>query len=227
MTVAAGLLCGAPPVEAQVAPASAAPRMELGVGGVWIGKFGLGSASANLIQPGGGQLPLFKTEMSLASMPGIEAFAGFRLTKWLHAEATGSFVRGDVRTEVHDDFEGAGSSTLSESMSRFAIEGSALFVLRERAKTTIYARGGVGWMRELAQGSTLAEDGTVGNVGAGLKYWWVVRQPTRPTGLPPTKGYRMGLRVEGRGVVRSKGLPIGASSARIAPAVSGAFLFAF
>src|SRR4029453_9170879 len=102
------------------------------------------------------------------------------------AEATGSWVHGDVRTEVHDDFEGAASATLSESMSRFAIEGSALFVLRERAKTTFYARGGVGWMREVAQGSTLAESGTLANVGAGLKYWWVGRPPARPIGRPPT-----------------------------------------
>jgi hypothetical protein len=183
----------------------------------------LGSASADYVAPNGGLLPLFDTDMSLAPAFGLQTHLGFRLAPRVMAEATGSWIRGNARAEVVDDFEGASGVTLSESMSRFAVEGSIVLAVAERPRSAFFLRGGAGWMQELAQGSTLAERGIIGNVGAGVKYWWRVRPPVGPQG----RGHRLGLRLDGHVIVRSKGLPLGPGGLHVAPAVSSELVVGF
>jgi len=198
---------------------AAAPRWELGVSLLWQGPMSAGSASADLIRPDGGVLPLLRTQADFGAGPGVEVRLATAVTRRLAAAVTGSWTRTDVRVRVTEDVDGAPPLTLAETVSRVAIEGAGLWTLATRPRASIYARAGAGWMREVAGGGLLVEDGGIGTVGAGVKYWW--RLP------PPGRGRALGLSAEGRAVVRSGGLRLGARGLRVSPAASVGLVMGF
>jgi hypothetical protein len=67
-------------------------------------------------------------------------------------------------------------------------------------------------------GSTLADNGVIGNAGAAVKYWW---------GDSSSVGRRLGLRLDGRAVLRSGGVDVGAGSLQVAPAASADLMIGF
>ena len=74
-------------------------------------------------------------------------------------------------------------------------------------------------MRELAAGATVAETGVIGNVGTAVKYWW---------GAPSSiQRRRLGLRLDGRAVLRSGGVDLGVTGVRVAPAASADLMIGF
>ena len=76
----------------------------------------------------------------------------------------------------------------------------------------VVVRGGAGWMREMAGWGTYAEDGAIGDLGLGVKYWWHTRARD-DTG-------RLALRVDARLAGRAGGIVIGARTFRVAPLVA-------
>ena len=162
---------------------------------------------------------LFTSDVSLATGPGAELHFGRPLGSRLALEATGTWTVTKIRTRVSSDFENAPDATLTEDLSRFSVEGSALWRVAGGANRALYLRGGAGWMRELTPGGTLAETGVIGNVGAAVKYWWGASSSIQ--------GRRLGLRLDGRAVLRSGGVDLGAEGVHVAPAASADLMIGF
>ena len=104
-------------------------------------------------------------------------------------------------------------------MSRFTLEGAGVWMLNDRGRARWFVRGGVGWMREVDETGVLIEDGTIANIGGGMKYWW--RDQARGTLR------KLGLRVEGRAAIRSSGISLDQKSTRVAPVLAGGLVFGF
>jgi hypothetical protein len=137
----------------------------------------------------------------------------------LAVEATGTWTFTTIRAKVSTDIEGAPDATLTEDLSRVSVEGSARWRLAGDARRGLYVRAGAGWMRELAAGATLSETGVIGNVGAAMKYWWGASSSVQRR--------RLGLRLDGRAVLRSGGVDLGEGGVRLAPAASANLMIGF
>lgn len=205
--------------QTPAAAASVSRPIELAVQGSWVGPASFGSANQNYLRPDGSLYPVFQAESSLGSGFGVEANIGYPLGARFQAEFTGGWSRSSLRTEITGDVENADDVTLTETLMRFSLEGAGVWTVRTRERSSIFLRGGAGWMRELAGSGALTEDGLVANAGVGMKYWWGTSTPGRQK--------RIGLRVEGRLSIRSGGITLGERSVRVAPIASGGLIFRF
>ena len=210
---AALLVLTATATEAQ----TAAETRELAVGIVWTAPVSLGEVNADLTAPGGAPFVLFRTDSDIASGLGFEVSFLERLTERLDLEVAGAWARANVRTRVSADFEGVDDVELVNRLTRFTIEGGALWRVAERDQAIWFVRGSGGWLRELDEASALAENGFVINVGGGVRYWF---QPASASGS------RVGLRVEGRLMMRQTGPSLG-DELQIGPALMAAAVFRF
>jgi hypothetical protein len=214
---AAALICAASlallasSASAQARPPNA-PSREFDVGVSWVGRTSYGSADANLSTGSGGTQPLFSTRTEMGAAVAVEARFGVGLTGHLRGEASGTWGRSELRTTVSADFEDAAPATLTLTIANFSAEGAGVWSFRPRRPFEPYVRAGAGWMRELTDGSVLAVDSLVANVGGGVKYWW---------------GRHAGLRSELRAVIRSGGLEAGTATRRISPALTASAAFRF
>jgi len=193
--------------------------VDVSIGGSWVGGTSFGSSDANFQAPDGSSLVLFKTSSELGAGGGLEAHVGFGVTKRLGVEVSGSWTRAELRTDVSSDFEGAAPLTATNELKRFTLEGSALWTIVARGRARWFVRSGVGWLRELDETNVLVEDGTIANVGGGVKYWW--HQHGR--GLFGN----LGLRVEARAAFRSAGISLDQKERRVSPVVAGGVMFGF
>ncbi|HUL74277.1 MAG TPA: hypothetical protein VLT86_14320 [Vicinamibacterales bacterium] len=216
----------APDARAQTPAAAArpaAPRADRGidvtVGGAWTGGTSFGSSNATLQAPDGSSLTLFTTSSELGAGSGFELHLGFRVTKTLNVEASGSWSRAELRTAVTSDFEDAAPVTATNRVSRFTLEGSALWTVLARGRARWFVRGGVGWQRELDETQVLTDDGTIANLGGGVKYWW--RQHGRGV------FGNLGFRAEARAAFRSSGLSLDQKQTRVSPVIAGGVMFGF
>jgi hypothetical protein len=208
------------PAVAEGQPRPAARSLEAAFGALWVGTMPLGDRSADLSRPDGGPQSLFRTDVSIGPGPGAEVHVSKAVSPGFAAELSGSWTRLEVRTEVTADTEGAALVTATTSLSRISIEGSGLWTLAgDGDATSFFVRAGGGWMRELAAGAVLGAAGAVGNAGAGVKYWWGTSIPGR--------GRRWGLRVDGRAVLRWRGVDLGTRAVRVAPAASANLMIRF
>jgi len=200
----------------------AAPRdhgIEVAVGAAWTAGNSFGSSDANLQAPAASSLTLFHTSSDLGAGGGLEAHLSFRVAKPFAAEISGTWTHQTISTSVSGDFENASSLTATVGVSRFTFEGSGIWTLKSRGRTRWFVRGGVGWMREVDETGVLLEDGTIANVGGGVKYWW--RDQARGSFR------KIGLRVEARAAIRSSGISLDQKSTRVAPVVAGGLVFGF
>ena len=192
-------------------------RVELTASGQWMAPMDLGNSASDLTRADGGSVRFFETENSLGPAVGGAGTITVAVSRRLAIGATGSWVYGNLRSRVFGDFENVPSVEISDGMSRFGAEAVVAWTARPEARASLFLEGGGGWMREMAGGSTLAADGTVAHVGAGVKYWWA----QRPLGPPA----RAGFRIEGRVNVRSKGISLGGNEIGAAPAVLAGLIF--
>jgi hypothetical protein len=209
-------------VVAAVRPAAAQAgieRYELSVGPVVVGTMPVGDSDATLVRPDGAPFPFFRNDVTLGPGPGLEAHFGRSLGARLSVEATGAWTFTEIRTKVSGDAENAPDVTLTEDLSRFSVEGSVLWRVAGDRRRSLSIRGGAGWMRELAGDATLAENGVIGNLGAAVKYWW------GPSSSIQRR--RLGLRLDGRAVLRSGGVELGSSGVHVAPAASADLMIGF
>ena len=211
--VAVAAIVFAAPAAAQTAPSQ--PRLqnrELTIGALFATPASLGTTSADLTRSDGSPFELFRSKNQFGTRLGLEAVLTFPLTPRFAIEGAGSWTRGDVESRIESDVESADLVTASTSLSRFTVEGGALVSLMRRPRLVWFARGTAGWMRELTGGNVIVEDGVIGNVGTGVKYWW----------REPAVGRRgMGFRVEARANARSKGVPLGEDKLRVAGLLFG------
>jgi hypothetical protein len=218
--VLAALVCVARAAPAQTAvtgPERRGPAFELDVAGVFTVPVTLGQSTATYRRPDGSLFALFRTDDRAAAGLGAEVHAGVGISSRISVEGTAGWSRTELRSEITSDVEGSTGDVLSDRITRFKAEGSVVCTLVQKGATSFFARGGVGLMRELSSDGIYAVNGTIGNAGAGVKYWKHTSSGRR----------RLGLRVEGRAAIRARGISVGSSTTVIAPEISGGVMFGF
>jgi hypothetical protein len=201
--------------HAQATGAKPAPKPKRAkqflVGGLFTGPSSVGSASAELLNGAGTpSVTLFDARNKIASGFGIESNVGVQLASSLWFEVSGGFTRANVNTEISNDFENADALTISSAMSRFTVEGGVVMYFNQTGSRALFFRGTGGWMRETAGGNTLTGDGYIASAGIGFRQWFggSSRRATK----------RVGVRIEGRAVVRSGGISLAEKGVRFGPA---------
>ena len=218
------LFATAAPAVAQTKPAAPAKQpakqKEFVLGLVIPGPTSLGETTAELLNGSGDpSVTLFRTKNSLGWGFGLETNIGWQLSKSLWLEASGSWTRTSLNSDVREDVEGAQGDQVSSPVSRFVLEGAVVRYFRVKGNGAWFFRADGGWMRETAGGATLTGDGFIGGGGIGYRRWW------KTNGKGGVK--RMGMRFEARAIVRSGGLSLGESSTRIGPGFAAHLVWGF
>jgi hypothetical protein len=186
---------------AQSVPAAEPGRLEVSVGALWIGQLALGSNDANETTPTGGNLKIFSTSTDLGSVAGLEARMGVRLLQSLEAEVEGSYGTPQLKVTITGDIENAPDVTATESVQQFTLGAGVMWYLpvhAARARLVPFVSGGVGHLRQVHEERTSLETGLYYYVGGGAK--WLLF--ARPRGFVNA----IGLRVDARAIVRTKGV---------------------
>lgn len=187
--------------QAQTAAGPEPGRFEFAIGPIWVGRQVLGSSDANLTTGAGGSLRLFSTSTELAAAAGLEVRAGVRVTRALEVEASASYAKPQLRTVVTSDMENSASVTATDTIQQFTVGGGIVWYpapRRSSSRLVPFVTGGAAYLRQLHASATLAETGQMYQVGGGLKYLLALRPRAHVKGV--------GVRVDARAVVRSKGI---------------------
>jgi hypothetical protein len=151
---------------------------EAGGGVVWTGGYDLDSLDALLTGNegnSGGPFSLFATEARLRPAVGAQARIGFYVSPALAFEAGVQFSRPVFEASLSDDAEDAEDLTAEETLSRYVIDGSLVYHMRQlafsRGRGVPFISAGAGYLRELHEGEELVETGTTYHAGAGVKFW--------------------------------------------------------
>ena len=208
-----GLLLGSTTVEAQ-----APGRLEAAIGVRWIAATSLGASEASATRATGGRLTLFTTESQLDPVKSVEGRLGVRIAREIQIEASASYGESGVTTSIGADVEGIPDSVAAESLKEFTVEGAVVWQLerlRFGSRVVPLVSAGGGYMRRLHEDRTLAETGGIYHVGVGVSVLLAQRTGGRLRAV--------GLRADGRGVVRTGGVVFD-DRRRVTPA-AGASLF--
>jgi hypothetical protein len=200
-------------------PTPHAGSWEVSGGLLWQGGFDLGSADAELTRnPTTGTSPydLFSSDSKLGSGIGFQGRITGYLSRNLAIEGGLRLTRPVLSIRLTGDVEAAPNETADETLTQYVIDGSVLwhFQAFHRGRAVPFAAAGAGYIRDLHEGSELAENGTDYHATAGLK-WWFSNRPRR-----------LGLRAEAGFSVRDGGFDFrdGRRTVPIA-AVSLAYIF--
>jgi hypothetical protein len=146
-------------------------RYEVGGGIRFVGPEHLGRVDANETNPGGGPFRLFTADSTVHALMGFEARFGVRVLPALRLEATGSYGASDLNVKLSADVEGAADVTVSERITQFALEGTAVMELsrwRFGARGMPFLSGGAGYVRALHEDRVLVDEGALWHVGGGV-----------------------------------------------------------
>lgn len=184
-------------------PASAQARKgswEIAPGAVWFSGMNLGSSTATLEQPGGGQFELFTADTRLESGFGVAATLSWFATRRLALEAGFSYARPGASTSVRDDAEDAAPVTSVIGLQQYLIEGNVRWYVRPRGQWRPFARAGGGYLRQLDDSSAHVETGKTVQAGIGVDR--ALRE--RTSGMLR----RIGLRFDARALGRTGGFDV-------------------
>jgi len=201
------------------AQSSALPgRLSVAAGVEWMGTMTIASGAATETTPTSGRFPLFSTDTSLGSAAGFKGTVGFLVTRAFEVEGSASLMKPDLQTRVTGDAEGAPDLTVSEPVKQLTVEGSVIVHLtqwRIGSRIVPYVAGGAGFLRQLHDTGTVAENGSIYHVGAGIHYLLT---------NSATGGIKaLGIRLDGRAVMRSGGVSF-VDGVHVSPG-AGALLF--
>jgi hypothetical protein len=218
--VAAVVVMGVAALDAPVAyaqPASPDPgRFEVSIGSVWIGRQPLGSNSANETTGAGGTLTLFRTASELANVNGLEGRVGVRMWRGLEAEVEASYGKPQLNISISDDTESATAIATAETIQQIMIGAGVVWALPHRSwseRLVPFVTAGGGYLRQVHDPATLVDTGRFYQIGGGVKVLLVSRSNRFVNGV--------GVRVDARAVVRSKGVAFDAAS-HASPAIAAA-----
>jgi opacity protein-like surface antigen len=183
--------------------ATAAQAQSYAAGGGFrrTGTASLGSAQANQTTGAGQPFALFATDSELAGANAVEGWVGVRLSETLHLEGAGSYGSSELRTRISSDVEGIPDVTAVESVQQYTLEAGVRMVLpqwRVGERTLPFASAGGGYVRYRHEGQTLLEHGGQFHLGAGATIELASRPDARISAI--------GVRVEGRAVIRVRGI---------------------
>ncbi|MCU1384778.1 MAG: hypothetical protein JWL71_3475 [Acidobacteria bacterium] len=219
--IAALLVAGAALTPASSASAQSADppasRVEVGAGGMWIGRQVLGAGTVTETTASGGTRALFTQSSELGGIAGVSVRAGVRLTRSLVVEAEGTYLKPPLRITLSDDVEGAAAVTATETVEQFTAGGGLLWYLPIRSsRFAPFARAGGGYLRQLHEQATLVDTGRYVEVGGGASLLLVAARHFH------TKG--MGVRIDIRALRRSKGVKFDGGSTTSPAASVSAFV---
>jgi hypothetical protein len=196
-----------------------AGRLDLSLGGVWIGQQTLGSRTATETTPTLGTLPLFSTSSTLDGAPAVEGRVGWRIARALTVEAEASYGRPELTIAISNDREGAEPATPTERVQQFTVGGGLVWYLPiRRSRVAPFVTGGAGYLRQLHESATLVQTGRYYQFGGGF----TVLLASRPRSMLKAAG----LRVDARAIVRVDGVAFD-SSAHAVPAAGASFFVRF
>lgn len=204
------------PAFAQSATPSAPARITFDVGALVIGGAQAGTTTETYTAPDGSAVPQFTLDKSVSPAFGVNGHVSFRVTSRVAFEVGAEWARPQLRTKLSGDTDGADSATATQSIHRFALGGGATVGLRSFGRWQAFARGSVGWLRELSNDQTLFQDGWVAQAGGGANYLWKA-----PTGHFRPYGIRADLWLD----IRHGGLDFSDKPRLLAPAFSAAVIF--
>jgi hypothetical protein len=168
-------------------------RIEVGVGFGILGGATLGDGDADLRTRTGTDFALFSAESRFGAARELELRAGIALTPRYAIEVRGGLSHPDLRASITGDVEGAPDVTLTERIDQYVVDASliAMFEGLRIGPLVPYAAAGAGYLRQLHEGLTLVEQGTVYHLGGGVKH----RLLSRASGLLKAAGVRGDARV--------------------------------
>ena len=202
--LAALVLTGAAMFQASVAFAQPADppssRVEIGIGGLWIGRQPLGQRDLTETTAAGTARTLFSLSSELAGGAGFAGRAGVRVTRSFVVEAEGSYIKPQLRIALSGDIEGAAPVTATETIQQFTIGGGVLWYVpvSRTPRVTPFVTAGGGYLSQLHEQDTLVEAGRFYQVGGGISTLLVTGRHFHTKGI--------GARLDARAVNRSKGV---------------------
>ena len=214
---------GAPPRNAGAQTLSMPPagRIEVSVGGVWMGHQALGENSATETTGTGTSLKIFTASSDLGSARGVAGRIAVRVWRSLAAEVDMSYAKPALTIAIANDIENAPAVTAVETMQQLTVGAGVVWTLPRRFATTRlapFAMGGGGYLRQVHEDGTLVETGRYYQCGGGVTYLlW-----SRPRGLLKAAG----ARVDARAIVRARGVAFD-EKAHAAPAFGAAAFIRF
>ena len=193
-------------------------RFEVGLGVRWTGATAFAPVGAAETTPGGAPFALFTSSSRIQSSAGVEGRLGVRLMPAVRIEVASSYARPELSTSVSNDFEGAASTNVTETLTQLRVEGSVLVNAARwhiGARAVPFVAAGAGYLRELHEGDTLVETGQSYFAGGGLNYFL--------NGRPDARAGAVGLRVDARASIRHGAVTLDQKT-HLAPSL-GASLF--
>jgi hypothetical protein len=208
---------------ATAAPALAQPARgswEISGGGVFVGGYDLGEATAELTSntgTTGSPFTYFQTDNRVDSGTGFLARIGVYLTSSFAVEGGIRYTRPKLASRITGDTEGAQAITAEEKIRQYVFDGSAVWHFgvssARRGGVTPFVYGGAGYLRELHEDDVLVEEGAEYHAGGGIK-WWL-----------GTRG-KIGVRAEAGISIRDGGFDF-EEKTRLVPVAAGSLIWAF
>jgi hypothetical protein len=201
-----------------------ARSFEISIGGEILTSQSLGSTTATLTsnsQPGT-PYNYFVVTGTRATAPAFRGRIGYRLTPMLSIEGGLVVSRANVQGNVSADTESVAPLTVTERLTQYFVDLSALVHLRQAAFAggagVPFLEAGGGYLRQLHEGNLATNTGQIYHFGGGVTYMFSTRSSSRLTGL--------GIRADGRVYVPRKSYSFG-SSQQLFAAVGASLLLAF
>jgi len=205
------------PAAAQTPPAG---RIEIAIGPTWTGGASMTPLSVTETQAGGTPRTVLTIARDWTSTIGVESRIGVRIAPRLDLEAAGSYARPQLNVTTANDVESASPVTASDQLQEYAVGGAGVWFLRPRGadtRTQPFVTAGLAYARQLHQPGTLAQTGTMFDVGGGVKRVLMTRSGTL-TGV--------GLRADIRARTRSRSLALD-DRAHVSPMIGVALFMRF
>ena len=196
-------------------PAMAQSGVAFGVGGVFNGATPAGNTDANLIDPSGGLLTLFRTTNRIAPAWGVEGLVSKGLGEKWRLELAAGWAATDFETRIADDFEGASGLSVTQRVNQYTGELGLVYRVVERGSFDVFLRGAGGGFREITSDRALVDNGWRASVGGGAH----IR-------LSQGAGWlgRFALRADVRLQARGGGIAFGDSKTRLSPSAFAGFV---
>jgi hypothetical protein len=180
-------------------------RLELGATVEWFGPSDLGDRTPTLVGNPAERstpLPLFTTNGQQNPAVGLGAILGWRLARRVTIQ--GGFTVGwpGIELTTTDDVEREGETTSEGRLTEYLFDGGIVFDLGtgNTGKWRPFVSGGGGYLRQVHDGGTVIESGSVFYGGGGVKY--------RLRATPARRLKSVELRLQGRLLMRDGGFSL-------------------
>lgn len=205
-------ILGVSAASAGAQPAGSPGRIDVALGGLWMGRPPSITSDANETTSAASAFRLFTTSTTLGAMTAGEIHVGLHIGENLEVFGAGSLGSRQLSIAASADSENAAPVTATERLRQFTFTGGALWFFSQ-SRIAPFLSLEAGNLRELHEDKALLETGRVYMLGGGVNV---------PLSTLSDGDIGIGVRLNARGVMRSSGFLVG--SKKISPA-AGVSLF--